>query len=55
MCGYQFLRGGDYVVFLYQQAADPQGQYVTSTRQPHVNLRNAAARREFAPARHAER
>jgi hypothetical protein len=53
MCDYQFRRGEDYVVFLYKQDLDPQGQYVTSNCQRHFSLHNIEARQEFAHARQA--
>jgi hypothetical protein len=55
MCDFHFMRGGDYVVFLYKQDVEASSQYVTSTCQRHFSLRNLAARREFACARQVEK
>jgi len=55
MCDYRFVRGGDYVVFLYKADADLSVAYRTSSCQRHFNLRDTLARREFARARQAEK
>lgn len=55
MCDYYFKLNGDYVIFIYKQDVNGQGQYVTSTCQRHFNLADAAARQEFYQARRLEK